>query len=250
MRVDRTPSRWREGIDVVAAIAFIALCTVAVWALVTKPANTQARSGTAAVRAPRSSPPPLPKEPIAIGGAAFRGAANAKVAIIAYSEFKCPYCGAFARDTFPTLAQKYLDTGKVRFVFRHFPLDTLHPFAREAAKATVCAERQGKFWKLHDLFFADQAGLDSARMSSAVKEIGLDPTQFSACMGRDAASVVQLDQDSGQPLGITGTPTFFVGIIQSDSRVRLTERLGGAMPLQKFETSLDKALKDVEAATK
>jgi len=250
---DETGTRRRDPLDTVALLAFIVLCVAATWVLLERRTSTGTRTFAAAgpVRPTRPtppSPPPLPTDPVSIADATNLGSQAAPVALIGYSEFKCPYCGKFARDTWPGLAKKYVDTGKVRFVFRHFPLDQLHPFAREAAKAAVCADNQGKFWALHDRMFANQAQLDAVALAKDLKTVGLSISSFTACMDAQAAGRVAADEATGRPLGVTGTPTFFIGLVQPDGRVLLRQRLGGAQPLAQFEVALDRWLGETERA--
>ena len=239
--------RVREILDGVATLAIIALCGTVTWAIVARGAVAATKPNpTPRAAANRPPAPPLPSEPISLQGAIQDGAASAKVAVIQYSEFKCPYCGVFARDTLPTLKKKYLDTGKVVIAFRHFPLDTLHPFARQAAQAAECANQQGQFWAFHDRMFAQQKELDAVKIAAYAKEISLDSRRFSSCMEAEAARVVDADVESGKALGVTGTPTFFIGIIQADGRVKLRERLTGAQPITQFELTIDKVIAEVQ----
>lgn len=239
----------KELLDVVATIAVIVLCGTATWALVwARPITSPRPSGP--IRPAARPEPPVPSAPIALDGGVRRGSDRAKVALIEYSEFKCPFCGQFARDTQSKITQKYIDTGRVVQVFKHFPLDSLHPFARQAAEGAVCASRQGKFWELHDKMFANQKSLEAIEMARQVRDIGLETQKFSKCMKEDAAAAVQADVVSGEALGVTGTPTFFVGLVQDDGRVRLTQRLTGSQPFQNFEKALDAALDSVGRASR
>ena len=246
--------RRRDPLETVALLAFIVLCAVATWVLAARHTGSSMSASAASLTPPPPPrptprtpppPPPLPKEPVSLGEVTSRGDNGAKVVVIAYSEFKCPYCGAFARDTWPGLLKKYIDPGKVRFIFRHLPLDQLHPFARQAAKAAVCADRQGKFWALHDVMFAHQAALDATELAKDVRAVGLDATRFAACLADVAARRVEADEATARSLGVTGTPTFFVGLVQPDGRVILKERIGGARPIGDFEAALDRWLSAV-----
>jgi protein-disulfide isomerase len=89
------------------------------------------------------------------------GANSARVTVIEYVDFQCPFCGRFARNTFPTIKSEYVQTGKVKWILRHFPLRSIHPYAEIAAQATECANNQGSFWAYSDLVFEKQAELDA-----------------------------------------------------------------------------------------
>ena len=253
---DWASGRGRDRIEVAGTLAFIALCVVGmavgIAVIATRSIGATSRTdvvgGSRPIRGTPPTPAPLPTTPVSIADAPNRGSEGAEVVLIEYSEFKCPYCGRFAQDTWPSLVRKYVEPGKVRVVFRHFPLDQLHPFARTAAQAAACADLQGKFWPLHDLMFKNQAQLDAVELANHAKAIGLDTGRSSACVATEGERRVKADETSGISLGVTGTPTFFIGIVQSDGGVLLKQRLAGAQPLTQFETALDRWLG--EAATK
>ena len=123
-------------------------------ALQSRPAPQTAGAAAAAPAAPA----PLPAT-IGIGSAPVIGRADARLTIVEFSDFECPFCGRFNRDTFPQLKSEYIDTGKVRYVFRNFPLERIHPRAMKSAEAGACAHLQGKFWPMHDRLFANQQAL-------------------------------------------------------------------------------------------
>lgn len=144
------------------------------------------------------------------------GDANAPVTVVEYADFECPFCGRFARETFPAIKQQYIDTGKVRWVFRHFPLRSIHPNAEGAARATECADDQGQFWAYHDEVYENQsAGLQSAKLKEYATNVGLNRSLFDPCADGDSKAVrVQTDVNSGTALGVSSTPTFYVNKVK------------------------------------
>jgi protein-disulfide isomerase len=130
----------------------------------------------------------------------------------------------------------------VLLAFRHLPLTQIHPFAMKASEAAECAERQGKFWEMHDRLFQDQKRLEESSLVERARQIGLNAAQFTACLAGEAASEVQKDAAGANALAVTGTPTFFLGSVESDGRVRVLERFSGAVPVAQFESALDKLL--------
>lgn len=195
---------------------------------------------------PQSQPegrpqPSLPSEPVSIEGAVLRGNRSAKVALIEFSEFQCPFCARSARDLLPELERRYLRSGKVVLAWRHYPL-AIHQHAQKAAEAAECAGREGKFWEFHDWAFANQNALGVENLRVAAKTLGLGPSGFQACLDGETAAKVKADIDFGKALFVDGTPTWFVGIVQPDGRVRVTERLDGARPLGDFERVINKLL--------
>lgn len=137
----------------------------------------------------------------------------------------------------------YIDTGQVRFAVREMPLEAIHPFAFKAAEAAECAARQGQFWKMHDLIFADQRKLDVESLQAHAKAIGLDGTTFAACLSGSASAKVREDMKSAAALGVMGTPTFFVGIVQADGKLKVLQPFSGALPIDQFKAVIEKALK-------
>jgi len=149
-----------------------------------------------------------PRLEIATEGHPAKGPATAPVTIVEFSDFECPYC----KLVVPTLQQikdKYGD--QVRIVFRQFPLDSLHPHARKAAEAALCAQEQGKFWEMHDAMFGDQKALEIPALKATAEKLGVDKTKFEQCLdsGRLAQRVKE-DERAGTLVGVSGTPALFV----------------------------------------
>jgi protein-disulfide isomerase len=149
--------------------------------------------------------------------AAELGDAAAAITIVEYTDYQCPYCARHAAETLPTMLAEMIDTGRVRYVIKDFPLDSIHPEARAAATAARCAGEQDAYWGMHDALFARQAEWSgqSATLNDLfgdmAADLGLDSDAFAACLadGRfDAA--IQANQDEGFALGVNGTPAFFI----------------------------------------
>jgi protein-disulfide isomerase len=228
------PSQLKERLDLSATIVMTAVALVvgglAVWDRVHPQAG-----------APATVQLPLPIEPVSIENAQTRGDQTARVALIGFSDFECPYCARTAQDVLPTIQQQYLDTGKVLFVWRHDPLPS-HKNAAKAAEAAECAGRQGKFWEFHDWAFAHQTELDQANLRLGAKTLGLDDQPFVTCLAGQATAKVEADVKAATALSVSGTPTWFVGVIDSNKKVKVTARLVGAQPLGEFQGALDKAI--------
>ena len=184
----------------------------------------------------------LPKDPIAIASEPFKGNGTAKVAMIEFSDYQCPFCSRYSRDTLPQIASDYIDTGKIRYVFRDLPL-SFHKQAFKAAEATHCAGAQGKFWEMHDLLFQNQTALAPEQLATHGKTLGLNEPAFKECLdaGKFAADINKDIADAGAA-GITGTPAFLVGVIQPDGRVKVVKKLSGARPYADFKAAIDSVL--------
>lgn len=227
------PGRWRwsdikAALDVVATVAMAVAACVLLWAVIRSPARPQ-------------SAPPVPTDPVSINGAATLGTSTAGVAVIEFSDFQCPFCRKFARETLPELKAKYIDSGLVKFVFRHNPLTTIHAQARAAAEAAECAGRQGKFWDVHDRLFQDPPKLMEADLVEQARAVGLDVSEFRKCLAGQTADRVTQDTALARTLKLTGTPAFLIGRVESE-RVYVSRVIPGATPFAEMAAALDQAL--------
>ncbi len=173
--------------------------------------------------------PDLPRVKVEAKGPA-RGPDAAKVTVVEFSDFQCPFCGREA-PVIEKLMKEY--DGKVKLVFRHFPLD-FHPFAEKAAEAGACAADQGKFWQLHDKMFGNQQKLAVEDLKAYAKESGLDTAKFEKCLDSGQnKDLVAADQKAGSDAGVNGTPAFFINGIF----------INGAQPYEQLKDAVDRELK-------
>jgi protein-disulfide isomerase len=141
----------------------------------------------------------------------FKGHLKAPVTLVEFSDFQCPYCARFFHEALPALERELIATGKVRFVYRHFPLP-VHTQARVAAQAATCAQRQGKFWEMHDWLFANQAALDGSAFARAGRDLALDVAAYDACReSPEVKAEVERDVRDAVKAGVRGTPAFVIG---------------------------------------
>lgn len=170
------------------------------------------------------------------------GRADAPVTIVEFSDYQCPFCQRFFATTLPALKQDYIDTGRLRYVFRDYPLDQLHPQARKAAEAAHCAGEQGKYWEMHDMLFQNQRALAAPQLAEHARALGVDGAKFDECLssGRQAARVERSLAD-GAAAGVQGTPGFVVGKTRAGGVVEGT-LIRGAQPLETFRRIIDQAL--------
>lgn len=151
--------------------------------------------------------PPEKAEEMATGDVPSFGPKDAKVTIVEFSDFQCPYCSR-AAEVAEKVREKYGD--EVRFVFRQYPLP-MHPQARDAAKASLAANEQGKFWEYHDKLFENQKSLDPESLQKYAKELGLDEDKFQKALdSEEHAEQVETDMKLGQEVNVSGTPTMFL----------------------------------------
>lgn len=160
----------------------------------------------------------------------IRGNSKAGFTIVEFSDFQCPFCERFA----PTVQQVLKEYGnKVRFVYKHFPLDSIHPWARPAALASECASEQGKFWEYHDALFQRQDEFGTDFWGKLAGELKLNVGKFNDCVssGKYAARV-EADYQQGLVSGVRGTPHTIVGTLP----------VSGAVPYEQLKTVIDQIL--------
>lgn len=177
-------------------------------------------------------------------GEPFRGKKDAKLTMIEFSEFQCPFCGRHVRETVPQLEKEYIETGKVKYVFRDLPLESIHKNAFKASEAAHCAEEQNKFWEMHDRLFANQNSLEPAMLTAHAQAVGLDTKKFQQCLdsGKYAADI-RKDIGEANKIGITGTPTIVIGMTQAnDPKIKVLKVIRGAQGYSTFKTAFDELL--------
>jgi len=171
-----------------------------------------------------------PRVQVGFDPARVRGNPKAKVIIVEFSDFQCPYCREVT-STLKSLLDKHPDN--LALAFRDMPISQIHPMAMGAAQAARCAGEQGRFWEYHDLLFADQAGLDKPGLASKAQRLQLDEKQFDACLSSEKYKVqIQQDAQEGMRAGVSGTPGFFINGVF----------LSGAQPQATFERLIEEQL--------
>ena len=232
------------GVQTIVAALILGICMIAGAMLVRSSVDQAAREVAslkeALVRGPQAPAPsqaaarpgaPDPNRRYAVNtqGSPAKGNERAKLAVVEFSDFQCPYC----RRVTPTLEQIQREYGdQVRIVFKHMPLP-MHTKAPAAHVAAEAAHRQGKFWQMHDLIFGDQDAMSPEKYKDYAKQLGLDLARFE----RDVASAevkarIQADAEEAQRLGVSGTPAFFVN----------GRFLNGAQPYEAFKQLIDQEL--------
>ena len=173
---------------------------------------------------------PSAKVPVSADDDASWGKKNAKVTIIEFSDFQCPFCKR-SRDTIEKIKKEY--PNDVKIVYRDFPL-VFHPKAPKASEAAECAHEQGKFWEMHDKIYEGAPDkLEVEDFKGYAKDLKLNTSKFDKCLDSDKyASEVKKDFEDGQKAGVSGTPTFFVN----------GRKLVGAQPYEQFKSLIDKEL--------
>ena len=192
------------------------------------------------LQANRQPPPQISS--VSVRGETFRGDSGARVAIIEYADFECPYCGEYERQVFPQILSDYIETGKVKYFFRDLPVPG-HARALPAALAARCAGEQGKYWEMHDSLFAKQHALSAPALLDRAQTLGLDIAKFTECQSSEKYTAdIQKSLSEAQAMRIDGTPTFFLGVVEPGGDVTIEKRFAGAAPFDVFKSALDALL--------
>jgi len=192
---------------------------------------------------PQAAAGPTLENPVivSIEGGAVKGERSAKITLVEFTDYQCPFCSRHFRDTMPQIVNEYVKTGKVRYVLRDLPLESIHPLAVKAAEAANCSAEQGKYWEMHERLFTNQNALAPAQLPEHAKAVGLELGKFKSCLdsGKYTAKV-RKDVADAQKIGATGTPTFFLGLTDGNaSEIKAVKKIVGSQAYSVFKSTLD-----------
>jgi protein-disulfide isomerase len=176
------------------------------------------------------------------------GSASAKLVVVEFSDYQCPFCRSHARETFPLVKQEFIDTGQIAYAFVNLPLEGAHPLAKRAAAAAECAREQNRFPEMHWALFTDQARLEQADLIARAKRLHLNEPRFTACIDSTGADLVSRDLLLAKKQRITATPAFLVGY-RDGGRVSVKRRLIGAQHITQFRAVLRELSQALQSAT-
>jgi protein-disulfide isomerase len=208
-------------------------------ALTTKLSYTQQGNVPSASSAPtnqQAQAQPGKKVNVDLGHLPLQGSKDAKVSVVEFADFQCPFCEKWFKDVKPSILSDYVNKGLVKFTFRHYAF--LGQESTWASEAAECANEQGRFWDYHDYLYNHQGQENSGAFSKAnlekfASDLGLNTQQFNSCLDSDKyAKAVSDDTTAGQNAGVTGTPSIFVN----------GQLIVGAQPYSAFKTVIDQAL--------
>ena len=206
---------------------------------------------TSQIPAQKPSQKPAPQQPpqINVEGTEFNigdnpvlGIESAKLIVVEFTDYQCPFCGRYTRETFPEVRKQYIDKGQIRYAVIDQPLP-IHPEAAKAAEASHCAEDQGKFWEMHEAMMANQDALKD--LSSYAKTLKLNVRQLDDCLNTEKyAAGVKSNIELALKLGVNGVPGFIIGTVDENDPRKVTgiSMIRGAMPIGAFQQELDAVL--------
>jgi protein-disulfide isomerase len=181
---------------------------------------------------------------IDISNAPVRGSEDAVVTLIEYSDYECPFCIKYFIETLPRLDAEYVQTGRLRYVFRDFPVDELHPAAIKAHEASRCAGEQGRFWEMHGRLFSPPGTHGTDALEAHARDVGVDMSRFSECLGSGrTVDDIRRVANEAVGLGASGTPSFFLGLHDpATGQVRVIRGITGAQPYEVFQQTIETLL--------
>jgi len=224
--------RFRQVIDVSAtAVIFCAAALILLRGLAPRSGAQQLTGKTAGLAVEDIS---AKKLVTTLDGAIVQGNRGTNLVLIEFSDFECPFCRKYYQETFEQVRRELVETSKIRYAFRHFPLEKVHFNAIAAARAAECAAYQGKFWEMRAQLFERQPEIGRAFWVSDSEKIGLQPAIFEDCVRKEPGdSRIQADQAEANRLGVTVTPTFLIGVAEGNA-VRILRKIEGAHPSKVF----------------
>ncbi len=195
---------------------------------------------------PRQPPPPV--QPVnlvfSIDSGPFKGNKNARVTLIEFTDYQCPFCARHSSQTAPQIEKDYIQTGKVRYVLRDFPIESIHPQAFKAHEAAHCAGEQAKYWEMHGRLFGNQKAMAPKDLSQHAEAIKLDTPRFQQCLDNGQyAAKIRKSLEEGSKAGVQGTPTFFLGFTETEgAQLKAVRIIRGAQPYASFKAAIDNLL--------
>jgi protein-disulfide isomerase len=234
--------RTTAALDLLSAIAVPVAAAFLIWSLAT------------GRRAPKSTTGPVVAVVQEVSGLRIEAEkitnvlGHGPVAIVEFTDFQCPYCAAYAQQTYPIVRDTLVKPGGVQYVVLNFPLEAIHPLALKAGEAAECVARQGKFWEMHDRLFGEPSALDPTALGVHAKALGVDSDGFEQCLkDGEVLKQVRADEAEGRRLGVRATPSFFFGTVSKDGSIALAGRLVGGASAEVFKTEIGK-LQRLESA--
>lgn len=229
-----------QGATAVFAVLFLIMVFVVIKGGSKEPAKKAGNAERTAITRAQASGARSPALTLIEDNDPVLGDPDAEISIVEFSDFQCSYCARSFSTTQAEFRQSdYFNSGQVNWVYKHFPLQSIHPLAQKAAEAGECANRQGKFWDYHDTLFENQRRLDVASLKSYASTLGLDTDEFDRCLDEnEAKGEVSKELSVARAAGGQGTP-FFVVINNVNKR---GVPLRGAVPFDQLAKAIDSLL--------
>jgi len=196
----------------------------------------------------QAAPPPTRLEAVGavldVDGSPFLGRKDAPITLVEFFDYECPFCMRHVQQTLPQIQRDYIDSGKVKYVVRDFPIDALHPNSFKKHEAAHCAGDQGKYWDMRARLLSGAKEARTDDFSTDGRALGLKSSDFGQCLTSGVHAVdVRTDIAEGNKAGVFGSPTFFVGMTEPNkATVTVMRVVRGAQPYQTFKDAIDALL--------
>ena len=189
---------------------------------------------------------------LTIAGRPSKGNPRAKVTVVEYSDYQCPYCAQYVTDVGQQIDREYVQTNKVNYVFKNYPIAQLHPSSLKSHVAAACAGDQGRYWEMHDKLFADQRNQNLERFMEHAAALKLDPIAFRTCADSDKhEKMIRQDVTEAETGGVRGTPVFVLAVTDPKGQAITPARvIVGAQPFSAFKDAIDAMLAQAGAASR
>jgi len=189
---------------------------------------------------------------LTIAGRPSKGNPRAKVTVVEYSDYECPYCGQYVAQVYPQIDREYVKTNKINYVFKNYPIAQLHPASIKAHKAAACAGDQNRYWEMHDRLFADQRNFNLDRFVEHAALLSLEPIAFRACIeSTKHESLIRDDVAEAENGGVRGTPVFVLALTDPKGQAITPARvIVGAQPFTAFKEAIDAMLAQAAASSR
>ena len=210
----------------------------------TNKGTTPAVDGTDDSANPTANQEEFPEAETTIGDSPYLGdIKKAKVAVVEYTDYQCPYCERHATETKPSIIENYVDTGKIIYVVRNFPLDFHGQIAIDTANAALCVDEIGGASKFFEFYAKAFSQTSTDALATIVKDLGVNMSKYDTCMSEKRyADTITQDMADGTSAGVQGTPGFVIGVLDDDGNVK-GKLIAGAYPYESFQTIIDEMLK-------
>jgi protein-disulfide isomerase len=176
------------------------------------------------------------------GGETAIRSQGAKVALVEFADYECHYCAVYEREVFPIIKREFIDTGQITYVYLDYPIEKLHPLALKASVAAECARSQGKYWEMHEELFRGLGGQRTLDPVAIAQRASLQPQAFERCFKAEPLAKIRADQAWGRKLGVTGTPTFFIGLLEAGGQINVKRSFAGAQRVEVFRQEINRVL--------
>jgi protein-disulfide isomerase len=189
---------------------------------------------------------------LTVAGRPSKGSPKAKLTLIEYADYECPYCAKYGTEVYSQIDRDYIKSNKVQYVFKNYPIAQLHPASFKAHVAAACAGDQQRYWEMHDKLYADQRNFTLERFTEHADALRMDLPAFRACMDSSRHdALINADVAEAQSGGVQGTPVFVLALTDPNGKTVTPARvLVGAQPYEAFKEAIDAMLAQANAGTR